>query len=185
MPGTSSVVGVQDVLNGPVRTITVATASYSSSPVLKSAVFPATVSTPVTGYLAYDSFATPIGEVQLADTFRNFAAAGVTSLVVDLRYNGGGYLDIASQLGYMVAGPAQTTGRAFEKLVHNDKRSTENSAHRLQKRDHRFIRQQCACRRAPERIESEHHLCAHHRQHLLGQRIVSSTPCAASVCRWC
>jgi carboxyl-terminal processing protease len=28
----------------------------------------------------------------------------------------------------VVAGPAPTTGRAFEKLVHNDKRSAENSA---------------------------------------------------------
>ena len=31
-------------------------------------------------------------------------AANVTDLVLDLRYNGGGYLDIASEVAYMIAG---------------------------------------------------------------------------------
>lgn len=46
---------------------------------------------------------------------------GVSDLILDLRYNGGGYLDIASELAYMVSNPTLTSGRTFEKLVFNDK----------------------------------------------------------------
>ena len=120
--GTTSVVGVQDTINGPIRNLTVSTASFSTSPLLLDRVLPGTA----TGYLAFTSFSTPIGEVQLADAFNRFATAGVTDLVVDIRYNGGGYIDIASQLGYMVAGQIQSQGRIFESLVYNDKRSSAN-----------------------------------------------------------
>jgi C-terminal processing protease CtpA/Prc len=120
--GTSSEVGVQDTPGGPVRTLTVASATFASSPLIVDRVLPGTT----TGYLAYNSFATPVGEIQLADAFKRFAEAGVTDLVVDLRYNGGGFIDIAAQLGYMVAGQAQSGGKVFETFVFNDKRSAEN-----------------------------------------------------------
>ena len=122
--GTSSDVGVQDTVGGPVRTLTVATSIFSTSPLIVDRILPATT----TGYLAYNSFATPVGEVQLADAFDRFAAAGVTDLVVDLRYNGGGFLNIAAELGYMVAGQAQSSGKVFEALVFNDKRSADNTS---------------------------------------------------------
>jgi hypothetical protein len=67
-----------------------------------------------------------VGEVRLADAFKRFVAAGVTDLVVDLRYNGGGFINIAAQLGYMVAGQAQSGGKIFETLAFNDKRSAAN-----------------------------------------------------------
>ena len=38
----------------------------------------------------------------------------MTDVVLDLRYDGGGYLDIASELAYMIAGPGQTAGETFE-----------------------------------------------------------------------
>jgi carboxyl-terminal processing protease len=121
--GTSSDVGVQDTLGGPVRTLTVASAIFGTSPLIVDRVLPDAT----TGYLAYNSFATPVGELQLADAFKRFAAAGVTDLVVDLRYNGGGFIDIAAQLGYMVAGQVQSSGKVFETFVFNDKRSAENT----------------------------------------------------------
>ncbi len=121
--GTSSVVGVQDTLGGPVRTLTVASATFGTTPLIVDRVLPATT----TGYLAYNSFAAPVGEVHLADAFKRFGAAGVTDLVVDLRYNGGGFIDIAAQLGFMVAGQVQSSGKVFESLVYNDKRSAENT----------------------------------------------------------
>lgn len=120
--GTSSQIGVQDTPVGPVRTLTVASASFATTPVIVDRVLPGTS----TAYLAYNSFATPLGEVQLADAFKRFAAAGVTDLVVDLRYNSGGFLDIAAELGYMVAGQIQSEGKVFETLVYNDKRSADN-----------------------------------------------------------
>jgi hypothetical protein len=49
---------------------------------------------------------------------------GVQDLVLDVRYNGGGYLYIASELSYMIAGTA-TEGKFFEKVTFNDKHSTK------------------------------------------------------------
>ena len=120
--GTSSVVGVQDTVGGTVHTLTVASANFATSPLIVDKVLPDAT----TAYLAYNSFATPVGELQLADAFKRFAAAGVTELVVDLRYNGGGFLDIAAELGYMVAGQAQSIGKVFETFAYNDKRSVDN-----------------------------------------------------------
>jgi len=46
--------------------------------------------------------------------------------VLDLRYNGGGYLAIASELAYMIAGPGPTAGRIFDELSFNDKHPATN-----------------------------------------------------------
>ena len=49
------------------------------------------------GYLRYDSFtSTSVGEYEAE--FTKFKAAGITDLIVDLRYNGGGSVDVASIL---------------------------------------------------------------------------------------
>jgi carboxyl-terminal processing protease len=120
--GTTAEVGVQDVIGGPIRTISVSTAVFAVSPVIVDRILPGSN----VAYLAYNSFSTPIGEVQLADAFKRFSVAGATDLVVDLRYNGGGFLDISAQLGFLVGGAIKTSGKSFETLVYNDKRSAEN-----------------------------------------------------------
>jgi hypothetical protein len=50
--------------------------------------------------------------------------AGIIDLVLDIRYNGGGYLAIASELAYMIAGAARTNGATFETTVFNAKHPT-------------------------------------------------------------
>ncbi len=62
------------------------------------------------------------GEIQLIDAMSRFQQAGVSDLVVDLRYNGGGLLFMASQLAYMVAGTQQTAGKDFERSRYNSRR---------------------------------------------------------------
>jgi len=47
-------------------------------------------------------------------------------LVLDLRYNGGGLLDIASELAYMIAGSGPTQGQSFDDLTFNDKHTVAN-----------------------------------------------------------
>ena len=65
-----------------------------------------------TGYLTFNSHNAP-AEKQLYDAVTTFATAGVTALVVDLRYNGGGQITIASQLAYMIAGPDASKNKTF------------------------------------------------------------------------
>jgi carboxyl-terminal processing protease len=77
------------------------------------------------GYLLFnDHIAT--AEQQLIDAVETLQAGGIEDLVIDLRYNGGGYLAIASQLAYMIAGDVWTAGRTFESLQFNDKHPTTN-----------------------------------------------------------
>ncbi|MBY0237764.1 MAG: peptidase S41 [Burkholderiaceae bacterium] len=72
------------------------------------------------GYMTFNSHNT-VSERQLIDAFRTLQQAGVGDLVLDLRYNGGGLLAVASQVAYMIAGTAQTTGKTFEKTINNGK----------------------------------------------------------------
>ncbi|WP_219118518.1 S41 family peptidase [Janthinobacterium sp. UMAB-56] len=72
------------------------------------------------GYLTFNSH-NNVAERQLVETMRRFQAAGISDLVLDVRYNGGGYLDVASELAYMIAGPQVTTGKTFEQTLFNDK----------------------------------------------------------------
>jgi len=76
------------------------------------------------GYIQFtDHLAT--AEKGLADAVNTLNAAnggaGVKDLILDIRYNGGGYLYIASELAYMIAGPTRTSGRVFERIQFNDK----------------------------------------------------------------
>src|SRR5688500_3320338 len=47
-------------------------------------------------------------------------------LIIDMRYNGGGYLDIAAQLAYMVGNSTLTAGQPFERTVFNSKHPSVN-----------------------------------------------------------
>jgi hypothetical protein len=71
------------------------------------------------GYLTFESH-NAVAEKQLIDAFNLFKSQGVNDLVLDVRYNGGGLLYIASELAYMIAGPG-SAGKTFEGLVYNDK----------------------------------------------------------------
>lgn len=78
-----------------------------------------------TGYFQFNTFIRTAQE-DLISSFAQFVDANVTELVIDLRYNGGGLLALASQLSYMVAGPNQTDGLVFERSMFNDKHPTVN-----------------------------------------------------------
>ena len=72
------------------------------------------------GYLTFNSH-NGASERQLIDAITELKDAGVADLVLDLRYNGGGLLYVASELAYMIAGPGPTTGKVFERPTYNDK----------------------------------------------------------------
>ena len=104
------------------RTISLTSAVITSDPVQNDQVIHASAGT--VGYLSFnDHIAT--AEKELVDTMTEFEQAGIDDLVLDLRYNGGGYVAIASQVAYMIAG-SSARGRTFDELRFNDKHRVTN-----------------------------------------------------------
>ncbi|MDR3129686.1 MAG: YchF/TatD family DNA exonuclease [Tannerellaceae bacterium] len=63
----------------------------------------------------------------LRQTFRRFKEEGVTECVLDLRYNGGGYLSSCQLLTSLLA-PASALGKTFLILTYNGKRGQQDRA---------------------------------------------------------
>lgn len=76
------------------------------------------------GYLSFETH-DGVSEKELLDAFTTFKQAAVSDLVLDMRYNGGGLLYVASELSYMIAGPDATKGKVFERPLYNDKTPQE------------------------------------------------------------
>jgi len=89
----------------------------------------ATVLNGATGKIGYLHFTDHIAssEAKLIAAVNSFKAQGINDLVLDLRYNGGGFLYIADELAYMIAGPDRVSGKFFEKLAFNAKRTADNA----------------------------------------------------------
>lgn len=112
---------VKDVGQTSTRPITMTAAEVTSQPVQEVKIL--THDNRTIGYVAFhDHIAT--AEKQLSAAFEQLRNGEVEDLVLDLRYNGGGYLVIASQLSYMIAGANRVLGKAFETLVYNDRYQT-------------------------------------------------------------
>ena len=83
----------------------------------------------VTGHLVFESFIQPSAN-ELASAFSYLKNAGVTDLILDLRYNTGGYLYIAQGLASYIAGSSYN-GNVFAKLEYNDKKQDANSTYQF------------------------------------------------------
>lgn len=71
------------------------------------------------GYLAYNSFIyNEKFNKELEDVFANFKNNGVTELILDLRYNGGGDVRSAQLIDELIF-PATTVGKVFKKASYN------------------------------------------------------------------
>jgi carboxyl-terminal processing protease len=114
---------VRDLGSATTRSFSMVSAIVTSMPVQNVKTIPTAAGD--VGYLLFnDHIAT--AERGLFDAVIQLAAGNITDLVVDVRYNGGGFLDIASEFAYMIAGAAQTGGRTFELLTFNDKHPATN-----------------------------------------------------------
>jgi carboxyl-terminal processing protease len=106
------------------RTVQLQAANVTSTPVLVTTTVTGPSGSTV-GYILYnDQIAT--AESELISAINELKSQGVTDVVLDLRYNGGGYLDIASELAYMIAGPSQTSGETFELQQFNNQYPSTN-----------------------------------------------------------
>jgi len=108
---------------GAQRTVMMTSASITTHSVQNVGTIP--VSGGSVGYMLFnDHLAT--SEDALLTAFTTLQNAAVNDLVLDIRYNGGGFLDIASEVAYMIAGPGPTTGQTFELTQFNSKYPTTN-----------------------------------------------------------
>ena len=113
---------------GELKTFTVAAGeNYPTSPVRYKKIID-DGGTKV-AYIYFDDFIVK-SEKELTEAFSYFNNQGATELILDMRYNGGGYLAISQQLGYMIAGE-KSIGKDFSRLIFNDKRQTDNRSYRF------------------------------------------------------
>ena len=78
------------------------------------------------GYIQLNDFDAGAQDA-LITAFRQVRDGGAQDLVLDLRFNSGGFLYIAQAAASMVVGPS-AVGKVFEQLTYNDKRPAETAA---------------------------------------------------------
>ncbi|MFZ6719843.1 DUF4214 domain-containing protein [Undibacterium sp. Ji49W] len=99
------------------RNVTMTAVTVTTTPVLQNQVL--NVNGKKIGYMVFtDHIRT--AESPLVSSIRKFQQSGIDDLVLDLRYNGGGYLYIANELSAMIGG-SKVTNKIFEQLQFNDK----------------------------------------------------------------
>lgn len=107
--------------------------TYQENPLVLDSVY--AVNGRNVGYLAFNSFLGDTTAVQngFSRVFNRFAAQGIQDLVVDLRYNGGGYVNLAQTLADYLA-PSSANGQVMMTQKFNANYSSYNSTDRFQKR---------------------------------------------------
>lgn len=103
-------------LSGNTKSVSVSSASYIVNPILFTKVY--TVDTKKVGYIVFNSF-TNNASSALSAVFADFASQGVTELIVDLRYNGGGYVSTSIQIANILA-PVAQNGNTMFTTYYND-----------------------------------------------------------------
>jgi C-terminal processing protease CtpA/Prc len=115
--GQSHKFEIEDLGASQTRHITMVSADIVSEAVKNQDTFERGSKT--IGYITFNDH-TAISQHELKAAVSEFRKDNIDELVVDMRYNGGGYLRVAAQLGYMIAG-ADSEGRVFAELQFNDK----------------------------------------------------------------
>lgn len=95
-------------IEGPARDFTLSSATYEIDPILADTVY--NYSAKKIGYFAFSSFEEVTGNNQNFQNFErifsDFASEAVTDLIIDMRYNTGGYVSTAEYLANKIIGPS-------------------------------------------------------------------------------
>ena len=97
--------------NGTTATYNLTKSVFKSSPIYKSRII--TADSKKIGYLAYARFSNAENsETALTNAINDFANNGVRDIIIDFRYNGGGYVSTAEHLINLLA-PSTVSGVMF------------------------------------------------------------------------
>jgi carboxyl-terminal processing protease len=121
--GESHTFTVQDPGSSTTRSVTLTSQNITGNPVPQVTAFPTSMG--MVGYILFDDHQAT-AEAGLVNAVNQLKSAHITDLILDMRYNGGGFLDIANELAYMIAGPGPTAGRTFYNQQFNAKNPTTN-----------------------------------------------------------
>jgi carboxyl-terminal processing protease len=106
--------------DGTQKTLNLTKAAYTANFVLHSSVI--TLSDQKIGYVVLDSFLGDSSGKKTADLFtqiyNNFKSQGIAGLAIDLRYNGGGYVDLQNAICNLTA-PATAKGKTMYTSKYN------------------------------------------------------------------
>lgn len=109
---------IKDVGASTTRSVDLKATTVITKPVLQNKII-TTADNRRLGYLVFtDHIAT--ASDPLVNSLREFKEQGINDLVLDVRYNGGGYIYIANEVASMIAG-TKAQGHVFEQLQYNDK----------------------------------------------------------------
>jgi hypothetical protein len=81
------------------------------------------------GYLHFRNFVRP-SIAALNRAFREFRSRGVVDVILDLRYNGGGLVNVGQHLAGLIGG-VNTKSKVFVEFFHNDKNGFRNQVSRF------------------------------------------------------
>jgi C-terminal processing protease CtpA/Prc len=111
--------------DGSSETISLNAGHYTEKPVYMDSVY--TVGSKKIGYLVYNSFLGDEAKVtsEFQRVFSKFASNNVNDVVIDLRYNGGGYVSLQEKLADYLINSAGDGGMMM-KQIYNDKNSQSN-----------------------------------------------------------
>jgi carboxyl-terminal processing protease len=127
--GTARVLRVRDT-SGATRDVTLAKADYDIAPV--SSRYGARIIDDggrKVGYVNLRTFIDP-ADPALRSAFAQFKAAGVTQVIVDLRYNGGGLISIAELFSNLLRGD-RSSADVMQYMVFRPEKSSENNTTRF------------------------------------------------------
>jgi len=114
---------VRDV-DGTERTFTITSEDVAPAPVNRTEIV--NTATGKVGYVLFNTFSPFESEASLNEAFTQLETEEIDDLVLYLRYNGGGLVVVAAQLGYMIAGRDRTAGKTASLLEYNEAAGNTN-----------------------------------------------------------
>lgn len=114
--------------SGGDRSVTLTASDYPLTPVTSSTVVQSPLGRKV-GYVVVKDMIDQV-DAPLDAAFRDFRTQGVSEVVIDLRYNGGGFVRTGGNVASYVGG-SRTSGQDYVRLLYSDQRSSSNQTVRF------------------------------------------------------